>query len=789
MQGTRPREAFLAVPSSPPSVFFTHAWSRRFAGGIVPVSFSFLSAAALTLLVSPAVAQPSVPSETLVLDPFDVTGSGGIGYQATNTISGTAMNTPLKDVPMSINVITSELLSDMAVGNLAQALAFNSSITQTGRQPVSNRGDLFSIRGFRNRNVLVDGVTGGDYIPTQLIDRIEVVKGPNTLYGQSDPGGLVNIITKRPQGKNRLSATVRAGDHGLLGGEFDANVRAASDQLGVRVFGAHTESDGYRIVDGSKTDFLGLSGEYRLTRDTSVFLQASASETEGVPSQRSTYSFEIIPTDLNGDGVINGAIVNGVTENTARYNNTFLPRDFTSATAGTRFEQENRFLQAGVRHVFNEHVNLQYVFVRTTQELDDSFREYNTFNAAGVSDVNHSADYNFNRTLAHTVQSLFTFPTGPLEHRLLVGGRYTDDFNRSNTYALRALGPGNERAILDGLIASGRNLRLFLNKSDVLSGVKYWTDDVPTREELRTLGTRTGTTDFGETRVGSVYATDSVSALDDHLIGLGGVRYIRIRSQSTNTVGQKTGTENDQDYVGYQAGLVYRLVPAVSLFANTATAFNPNGFDSISGDFYDPELARAYEAGLKLNDLWGGRIGGSVSAFWIRKDNVVRSDYNPVTFRSDTEITDDESQGWEAELFVTPVRNWQTVLNYSYIDARVVESRTLAKNLRLEGAAPHRFTVWTSYGFDQGLLKGLRFGGGVIVARGPIQQFGTSNNQFVVEDGYTVINLFARYATRIAGRAVTLGANVDNLNDVFFIQSRAATNNPRQLSFSATFDF
>jgi hypothetical protein len=44
------------------------------------------------------------------------------------------------------------------------------------------------------------------------------------------------------------------------------------------------------------------------------------------------------------------------------------------------------------------------------------------------------------------------------------------------------------------------------------------------------------------------------------------------------------------------------------------------------------------------------------------------------------------------------------------IDAKVIESRTLAKNLRLEGATPHRFTFWTSYGFSGGLLKGLRFG-------------------------------------------------------------------------------
>ncbi len=735
---------------------------------------------------TPVTIKPAT-DETILLNPFDVTAANPKGYMATNTISGTAMNTPLKEVPMTINVITSELLADMLPSDLAQALTFNSSITQTNRQPVSNRGDSWSIRGFRNRNVLIDGVTGGDYIPPQMIDRIEVVKGPNTLYGQSDPGGLVNIITKRPQGRDHLGISLRAGNHGLYGAEFDANTKAFDGTLGVRALGAHTETDGYRVVDGRKTNFLGLASDYRLTKNTTLVMHGSASKTEGIPSQRATYSFELIPTDLNGDGKIDNTNVNGVVETSARYNNTFLPHNYTSATQGTRFEQENRFLQLGVRHVFSPHVNVQYMFVRTTQELDDSFREYNTF-TAGSSDANHSADYNFNRTVAHTINGLLNFSTGPLAHRVLVGGRYTDDFSRSNVYALRTLGAAGERTILEGMIARGRPIRLFLTKNDVLTGVKYWLDDVPTRSELRALGTRTSTNDYGETRVGSVYATDSVSLLDNRLKLLGGARYIRIRGQSTNTAGLKTGVFNDQSKTSYQAGSVFDLTPRIAVFANTATAFNPNGFDSLTGAFFSPEQSRAYEGGLKFDDLWSGRLGGSVSLFNIRKKNVIRSDFNPVTFRADTEISDDESKGWEAELFFNPTKAWQTVVNYSHIDAKVVVSRTLAKNLRLEGAAPNKLTFWNSYGFNEGPLKGLRFGGGFIVARGPIQQFGTSNNQFVVENGYTVINLFARYGTKISGRAVSFGVNVDNLNDVFFLRARAATNDPRQITFSASLD-
>ncbi len=165
------------------------------------------------------------------------------------------------------------------------------------------------------------------------------------------------------------------------------------------------------------------------------------------------------------------------------------------------------------------------------------------------------------------------------------------------------------------------------------------------------------------------------------------------------------------------------------------------------------------------------------------------SDFNPVTQKTESEITDDDSKGFEAELFFTPVKNWQMIVNYTHLNARVTVSHTLAKDLRLEGAAPDRFTFWTNYAFTTGLLQGLRLGGGCVVAYGPIQQFGTSNSQLVAEDGYTVINLFARYDTKIAGHVTTFGVNVDNLNDVFFMQARAATNSPRQITFSTTVAF
>ena len=179
-----------------------------------PISFNSVTASLKSCMLVSALAaltpldaqtpHSAAPASTnvVILEPFDVNATGTRRYVAPNSISGTAMNALLKDVPMTINVVTSDFLEDSLVGSFERALDYNSSIVQTTRSENSNRVGLMSIRGFRNRNLLLDGVLASDFLPTQLIERIEVVKGPNTLYGQSDPGGLVNVISKRPRGQN-----------------------------------------------------------------------------------------------------------------------------------------------------------------------------------------------------------------------------------------------------------------------------------------------------------------------------------------------------------------------------------------------------------------------------------------------------------------------------------------------------------------------------------------------------------------------------------------------------------
>ena len=106
----------------------------------------------------------------------------------------------------------------------------------------------------------------------------------------------------------------------------------------------------------------------------------------------------------------------------------------------------------------------------------------------------------------------------------------------------------------------------------------------------------------------------------------------------------------------------------------------------------------------------------------------------------------------------------------------------------MEGGTPHRLTFLNSYTIIEGSLQGLCFGGGIVYAKGPIQQFGTPVNALVAEDGYNTIDLFARYPTEIGVRQVTFGGNIEYVNDAFFARSRGAFSTPRTVLFSVSTD-
>ena len=178
---------------------------------------------------NPTPATPSTestvsPTPEVVLDPFSVTTSKDKGYAATNEISGSRVDTPIKDIPISIDVITSQFISDIGATDLRSALAYQAGIMTTTQNDLENTAGSISgqtygpggvnnpqgvtanpdqsqykIRGFIATNTLRDGFLRLSGVDAVNIDRIEVVFGPNALlYGTGNFGGVVDYLPMRP---------------------------------------------------------------------------------------------------------------------------------------------------------------------------------------------------------------------------------------------------------------------------------------------------------------------------------------------------------------------------------------------------------------------------------------------------------------------------------------------------------------------------------------------------------------------------------------------------------------
>lgn len=261
------------------------------------------------------------------LSPFQVDTSSDVGYLSTNAVSGTSLNTAIRDLPMTIQVINAEFIKDIGATDLDEALAFTSGVFTSNMESSSDgssasanraggsaertasagaRGDRFSntveIRGFnvnfQNRDGFRVGglvitrdtnIALGGLLDTSNIERMEVVKGPNSLlYGIGVISGIVNVIPKMPLGEPRYNVELKVGSYDFLRATAEATgplmKRGDQHSLNYRVVGAHEERGDWTDYYRKELDYAAFQLDYHFSRNTNIFLEVQTNKTryEGI---------------------------------------------------------------------------------------------------------------------------------------------------------------------------------------------------------------------------------------------------------------------------------------------------------------------------------------------------------------------------------------------------------------------------------------------------------------------------------------------------------------------------
>ncbi|WP_024694206.1 TonB-dependent siderophore receptor [Pseudomonas syringae] len=625
-------------------------------------------------LASPAFAQAAQPqnaaidetqtskrSQTWTLEPINVSGTPE-GYTAPTTSSATRTDTPLIEVPQSVQVVTQSMLKEQDSHSLGDALVNVSGVRATKPQEA-----LFAqpiVRGFP-AEIYMNGLpafggTAASIDPTSLIgtERIDVLKGPTSaLYGGgigAPLGGLINVISKRPETEPSALLSMRTGSFGTVNPSMDLNT-PIGDKVAARLSADYQENDSW--IDHVKGHQWSIqpSISFQLTPETELLLR-------GQYEDRSQLEYSGLPAVQALSGQIDR-------------------NAFPGATSGQpQTTIENRTTTAQLTHELNNDTRMSV----TAQYYEGKFRDYGSFvypELLGANPATPTAYPIFKLYLPGNVResTLDTNLGTRVEalggsHELLVGASYDrTDFTS---------GVSNAELIGE------------LDLANPSYGISYGA----TPEVLVTQTNRYETT--------AAYLQDQATYGRWHL--LGSLRLTRLDLKQ-----QEQGVDTSYHRVTPRLGITYDLTESLALYAAYSTGFR-GAFNFIGNETPKPELSRNYEAGVKLafDDIG---LSGTFAVFEQTRRNVSTPDPDPANALLGYSVQSGEqrARGVEADLVWEPIPALSLLANYAYTQAEVAEDNSIPVGDGLPRVPRHSGRFAARYRILDGSAKGLAFGAGI----------------------------------------------------------------------------
>lgn len=682
-----------------------------------------ISSASLAMAAAVSGLAQSAPDrqETITLSEFVVDSTTDRGYVATNVISASRIPLPLRDLPLTITVLTEQFLEDFNTLDLNDALRY-----ANGARKAFETETAYYLRGQRVNYQLRNGFARYDFTPAVNIQRVEVVKGPAAiLYGLTFPGGVMNYVTKQPLFRNFEELGVQFGSYDFLRGTLDVN-RTFSDSVAVRVIASRHEGGSFTKDDPNEMETFAPSLIFRPTERTVISL-----DYEYAKRRDNQFPFARPYSVFAGS-------------NRVRYPLDVLPADASAGPDGAKVQYSRAFtaaIEQKLGRAFTLRLLYNYSWREETEIKHDLFLVPPTTRlSTGQIYVNNFRNWDEN----YQAEIVGTVETGPVSHRLLAGVQHFDRLflRRQRTARPEFVRPAN-----------------LLNLPPVPS-TSFYNDSVYTPINY---------TGASMAKLPGYYVIDTMSLMRDRLFVLAGARYSEIKQSNP-----RTGTRDlSQDRWSPQLGVNFRALDAVSVYGLFSESLQPNGSNTNPVGWgpqgaFDPQLGEGFDLGVKFSVL-GDRVSGSLAYFEVARTNVPQND--PVLtsqFRAATGLGgnvrilsgEETTKGFEMDLAVSPTPNWQIVLGYQYVGfAEVTGDANPARlGLELTGVAPHEVRLYTRYEFPRGDLKGLSLGAGFTYVDDQIPQ-----GLFL--PAMTQTDVFARYRTRILDRDTEFTLNVYNLFD------------------------
>ena len=659
------------------------------------------------------------------------------------------------EIPQAEQVIGPQQLRDINALDLNTALDLSASVARQ-----NNFGGLwnsFAVRGFVGdenlpSNYLVNGFNAGRGFagPRDLsgIEAVEVLKGPRAaLFGRGEPGGTINLVTKRPRFES-------AGEVRLLAGSFDTYRADADlqttlgDSVGVRFVGFYEDAGSFR--DTIETERFGFmpSVAVKLGEATRIVYELEYARQE-IPFDRGVVAVNgqlgLIPQSRflgePGEGPNVAEVLGHQIE---------LQHDLS--------DNWSALVGIGYRDTSLEGTSTEAELTGSRQQL---FRDGRT-----LTRQRRFRDYDATYFVARA-ELAGNFTTGDITHRVLIGAD-TDRFENDQVF-LRARAPS---------LASNPTEQQ-LQAIDIFDPV-YGRFPLPALSPL---------TDRVEVQKATgVYTQYQIGLSESFELRVGG-RYDDYDQRLTNRANGNVASTGEQRF-SPQAGAVWRATPEVSLYATYGENFRPLSGADFAGNPFDPNQSESLEAGVKYATA-DGRISATASVFSIQQGNILVGD--PVNAGFTLAAGEARSRGFEFDFNGEIVDGLDLWVSYAYVDAEVENDvpdpdfgKLIEAGDRLLNIPEHTLNVQLAYSTVIA-DRDARFGGGVLHVGERLGEVGTD---FELPN-YTLARIFAEAELT---EGVRLRFDIDNLFDTrwfanSFSQLWVQPGMPRNARVTASFAF
>ncbi|MBG9377803.1 TonB-dependent receptor [Panacibacter sp. DH6] len=668
------------------------------------------------------------------------------------------MPVAIRELPQSAAIVGEALIRDQQAQRLSDVIK-NVNGVYLGTTRGSTQETFFA-RGYNlgAYNMFKNGarVNTGVMPEMSSLEKVEVLKGSAAiLYGNVAPGGIVNMVTKRPKFNFGGEVSLRAGSFGLVKPSFDV-YGPLSSSVAYRVNGTYETTNSYRDNVSSARYYVNPSLLFKLSGKTELTVQGD-------------YLYSNFTPDFGIGSVLTEP--NQLAD---------LPRNAFLGTPWQYNKAQQATASVNLRHKFND---------AWTLNSNVSYQQFNR-DYYSIERVQIQTNGDFYRPLNkilseenyYTAQVDVTgkFNTGRLKHVLLAGA----DAERYLTSTYGFTNP----TVYDTI--------------NVFDAAKYVPrTDIPAADRKTLIKTPINRVGF--------YVQDLV-AITPKLNLLAGVRWSMQESPANTTSyllyndSTTKGTYKADRAFSPRLGLVYKPTNSTSLFVSYASSFSPNTGTDIYFNALSPSIIDQYEAGIK-NEFFNGALTANLTLYYIRNNNLAQTAQfdSSGNVNSNTNLKElvgqTGSKGIELDLAYNPAPNLNIVAGYSYNDMRYVKTPdskgSYIEGERLVSTPQHTANGSIFYTFNTLALKGFKIGAAVFYTG---KRFAGWNNtvgqtqtysRLIPVSGFTTVDLTAGYTYKHISVLAKLSNITNTLN--YYVHENYSVNPiaPRQVIATVSYRF